>query len=51
MGDHLVKQSPNFDASNYGFARLSDLAKVSGILEVERMGEHPKVVRVWLKKR
>jgi len=51
VGDHLAKQSPDFDARNYGFARLFDLAKASGILDVERMGEHPKVVMVRLKKR
>ncbi|MBB4228395.1 OST-HTH/LOTUS domain-containing protein [Rhizobium mongolense] len=51
VGDHLAKQSPDFDARNYGFARLSDLVKASGILEVERTGEHPKVVMVRLQKR
>jgi len=50
VGDHLAKQSPDFDARNYGFARLSDLVKASGILEVERVGEHSKVFMVRLKK-
>jgi uncharacterized LabA/DUF88 family protein len=49
VGSHLAKQSPDFDARNYGFARLSDLAEASGILEVERLGDHTKVVMVRLK--
>lgn len=49
VGDHLAKQSPDFDARNYGYARLSDLADASGILEVERVGGQPKVVMVRLK--
>ena len=50
VGDHLAKQSPDFDARNYGYARLSDLAEASGIIDVERTGDHPKVVMVRLKK-
>lgn len=50
VGSHLAKQSPDFDARNYGFSRLSDLAEASGILDVERLGE-PKVVMVRLKAR
>ncbi|MER9684692.1 MULTISPECIES: NYN domain-containing protein [unclassified Mesorhizobium] len=48
VGAHLSKQSPDFDARNYGYARLSDLAVASGILDVERVGEQ-KVVMVRLK--
>ncbi|KGD87655.1 NYN domain-containing protein [Rhizobium sp. YS-1r] len=50
VGGHLAKQSPDFDARNYGYARLSDLAEASGILDIERVGDHPKVVMVRLKK-
>ena len=50
VGGHLAKQSPDFDARNYGYARLSDLAEASGILDIEREGNHPKVVMVRLKK-
>lgn len=49
VGAHLAKQSPDFDARNYGYARLSDLAVASGILEVERAGDQTKVVMVRLK--
>lgn len=48
VGSHLAKQSPDFDARNYGFARLSDLVKASGILDVEHIG-NPKTFRVRLK--
>lgn len=50
VGGHLAKQSPDFDARNYGYARLSDLAEASGILDVEWVGDQPKVVMVRLKK-
>jgi hypothetical protein len=46
VGSLLAKQSPDFDARNYGFARLSDLAEASGILDVERIGGQPIVVRL-----
>ena len=51
VGTHLAKQSPDFEARNYGYARLSDLAEASGILVVERIGEQNKVVTVRLKKK
>lgn len=46
VGSHLAKQSPDFDARNYGFARLSDLAEASGILNVERVGGKPITVKL-----
>jgi hypothetical protein len=46
VGSHLAKQSADFDARNYGFARLSDLVEASGILEVERTGGQPIVVKL-----
>lgn len=49
VGGHLAKQAPDFDARNYGFARLSDLVEASGLVDVERIGENPKVVMVKLK--
>lgn len=49
VGAHLAKQAPDFDARNYGFPRLSDLVEVSGIVDVERIGENPKVIMVKLK--
>lgn len=49
VGAHLAKQSPDFDARNYGFPRLSDLVEASGIVEVERIGENPKIIMVRLK--
>lgn len=49
VGAHLAKQSPDFEARNYGYARLSDLAEASGILVIERIGDQSKVVTVKLK--
>ncbi|MGL4196820.1 MAG: NYN domain-containing protein [Allorhizobium sp.] len=49
VGAHLAKQSPDFDARNYGFPRLSELVEASGIVEVERIGDNPKIIMVRLK--
>ncbi len=49
VGAHIAKQSPEFDARNYGFARLSELVEASGIVEIERVGETQKNVMVRLK--
>lgn len=51
VGSLLSKQSADFDARNYGFARLSDLAEASGILDVERAGDQNMVVTVRLRRR
>jgi hypothetical protein len=50
VGGHLAKQAPDFDARNYGFPRLSDLVKASGIVDVERAADNPKTILVRLKK-
>lgn len=49
VGAHLAKQSPDFDARNFGFPRLSDLVEASGIVEIERIGDNPKIIMVRLK--
>jgi len=49
VGAHLAKQAPDFDARNFGFPRLTNLVEASGIAEVERVGEHPTIVRVRLR--
>ncbi|MAY60769.1 MAG: hypothetical protein CML29_01030 [Rhizobiales bacterium] len=49
VGSHLSKQSADFDARNYGYKRLSDLAEASGILKVERTTGQGKGVMVTLK--
>ncbi len=50
VGGHLAKQAPDFDARNYGFPRLSDLVRSSGIVDVERAPDNPKIILVRLKK-
>ncbi len=49
VGGHLAKQAPDFDARNYGFARLSELVEASGLMDIERTGDHPKIIMVKLK--
>jgi len=49
VGSHVAKQSPEFDARNYGFARLSDLVEATGIVDSERIGDPQKAVMVRLK--
>jgi uncharacterized LabA/DUF88 family protein len=50
VGGHLAKQAPDFDARNYGFPRLSDLVKSSGIVDVERAPDNPKTILVRLRR-
>ncbi|RVE78450.1 hypothetical protein CN177_26735 [Sinorhizobium meliloti] len=45
----MAKQAPDFDARNYGFARLSDLVAASGLVDMESTGDHPKIIMVKLK--
>jgi uncharacterized LabA/DUF88 family protein len=49
VGDHLAKQAPDFDARNYGFPRLSDLVKASGLVTAERAADNHKIILVRLK--
>ncbi|MDI7862377.1 NYN domain-containing protein [Rhizobiaceae bacterium n13] len=49
VGMHLASQSPDFNVRHYGFARLSDLAEASGILDVERVGSVQQNINVRLK--
>ena len=49
VGGHLAKQAPDFDARNYGFARLSDLVAASGLVDMDISGDRPKIITVKLK--
>lgn len=49
VGGHLAKQAPDFDARNYGFPRLSDLVKASGMVDVGRAEDNPQIITVRLK--
>lgn len=49
VGGHLAKQAPDFDARNYGFARLSELVAASGLVDMETTGNQPKIITVKLK--
>jgi len=49
VGRHMAKQAPDFDARNYGFARLSELVAASGLVDMESSGDSPKIITVKLK--
>lgn len=49
IGSHLYKQAADFDPRNYGFARLSDLVKAAGIVEVKRKDDQTKAIMVKLR--
>ena len=36
VGSSITKQAPDFDARNYGYGKLSDLLKATGLFEIER---------------
>ncbi len=49
VGGHLAKLAPDFDARNYGFARLSELVAASGLVDMDISGDRPKIIMVKLK--
>ena len=36
VGSNVTKQAPDFDSRNYGYGKLSDLLKATGLFEIER---------------
>src|SRR5207237_6250035 len=46
VGSHIIKQLPEFDPRNYGFARLSELVEASGIADMERTGDKRVMIRL-----
>ena len=36
VGSNMTKQAPDFDSRNYGYSKLSDLLKATGLFEIER---------------
>lgn len=36
VGSNVTKQAPDFDSRNYGYGKLSDLLKATGMFDVER---------------
>ncbi|POS68537.1 hypothetical protein DHEL01_v213069 [Diaporthe helianthi] len=41
VGSYLTKQAPDFNAANYGFSKLRELAEASGILDVDLVRRPP----------
>lgn len=48
VGSYLAKQSPDFNAANYGFSKLRELAEASGILNVELVRLPNKAPVCWV---
>ena len=40
VGSNIIKNAPDFDPRNYGYAKLSDLAVAIGLFEVEKNQNH-----------
>ena len=43
VGNLVLKQKPDFDSRNYGYAKLSDLVEAIGLFDVTRSGAGVKV--------
>lgn len=48
VGSYLTKQSPDFNAANYGFSKLRELAEASGILNVELVVRRPNAAPICM---
>ena len=51
VGQHITKQSPEFDARNYGYAKLKDLVKSIQLFDIdERKDERaPNIKQIYIK--
>lgn len=51
IGQHITKQSPEFDARNYGYAKLKDLVKAIGLFKIdERVDQRaPNIKQIYIK--
>lgn len=51
VGQHITKQSPEFDARNYGYAKLKDLVKAIGLFKIdERIDQRaPNIKQIYIK--
>jgi uncharacterized LabA/DUF88 family protein len=45
IGQHILKQAPDFDSRNYGYAKLSALIEAIGLYDSEPKGNHPAIRR------
>jgi uncharacterized LabA/DUF88 family protein len=45
VGQHMGKQAPEFDARNYGYAKLSSLIEAIGLYEIDRTEKHIRIRR------
>lgn len=51
VGQHIIKQSPEFDSRNYGYAKLKDLVKAIKLFDIEerRDPRAPNIKQVYIK--
>ncbi|MCX6868987.1 MAG: NYN domain-containing protein [Verrucomicrobia bacterium] len=45
VGEFVGKQSPEFDARNYGYSKLSSLIEAIGLFEIDRTEKHLRIRR------
>jgi len=45
VGQHMLKQAPDFDSRSYGYSKLSSLIDAIGLYDIERKGNHPTIRR------
>ncbi len=51
VGQHITKQSPEFDARNYGYAKLKDLVYAIGLFEIDERTDQraPNIKQIYIK--
>ncbi|WP_456322521.1 NYN domain-containing protein [Hydrogenimonas sp.] len=49
MGNYIAKQSPDFDPRNYGYKKLSELVRATGLFEIEEQMTHRGAKAVYIR--
>ncbi len=51
MGNYIAKQSPEFDPRNYGYKKLGELVKATGLFDVEEQVTHRGAKAIYVRNR
>ncbi|WP_456403433.1 NYN domain-containing protein [Hydrogenimonas sp.] len=51
MGNYIAKQSPEFDPRNYGYKKLGELVKATGLFDIEEQVTHRGAKAVYVRNR
>ncbi len=51
VGNYIAKQSPEFDPRNYGYKKLGELVKATGLFEIEEQVTHRGAKAVYVRNR